>query len=191
MPQPPAAFMPRMAIMLSGIHPSHAVAVGHLIEPVGRGDRADLDRFEKDVVARISGHVVLSGRRMKRGEAEYADFRFGYHSQSGMLSNRHAVRCAARPCIHAIVFDPRLSGGVTCFILWTPGGPNRPYGDVNEIGHDTLSRFQFSEHCSRTAPRPWPERLVVDNRQTAASVALVATVGSVSASARVADDLRS
>ena len=39
-----------------GIVVAHAVAMGHLVEAVLGGDRADLDRLEQDVVARIARH---------------------------------------------------------------------------------------------------------------------------------------
>ena len=52
----PAAFGLHLAHvgLAGGIAVSHAVAVRHLVKAVARGYRADLDRFEEDVVAGVS-----------------------------------------------------------------------------------------------------------------------------------------
>ena len=43
----------------------HAVAVRHLEEPVACGDRPDLDRFEQDVVARVSHGSLLMQSKLR------------------------------------------------------------------------------------------------------------------------------
>ena len=42
-----------------GILAAHAAAMGHLVEAVAAGDRAELHRLEENVVAIVAGHVVL------------------------------------------------------------------------------------------------------------------------------------
>jgi len=42
---------------------THAGAMGHLIEPVGRCHRADFDRLEQDVVAGITRHGTAPANR--------------------------------------------------------------------------------------------------------------------------------
>ena len=43
-----------------GVVAPPAVAVRHLVEAIARGDRADLNRFEQNVVSRVSCHNDVS-----------------------------------------------------------------------------------------------------------------------------------
>ncbi len=62
----PAALGLHLAHLRVGLRPveSHAGAVGDLIEPIFRHDRADLHRLEQDVVAWIAHHFGLPGLRL-------------------------------------------------------------------------------------------------------------------------------
>src|SRR5205809_422032 len=68
--QPPSALTPRMRARVAV---PHAVAVGHLEEPVAGGDRADRDRLEQHVEARLAHElsvVVVEGARRLPGRLD-------------------------------------------------------------------------------------------------------------------------
>ena len=54
--QPPSALHPAHHRHRGGMEPPHAVAVGHLVEAVAGGDRADPHRLEQNVVTGVAEH---------------------------------------------------------------------------------------------------------------------------------------